>query len=130
VVYFLFLSEAARRIAASGIPILSRSQTEPSISRELSLRRAIPSLDRIPTRTIRTAASQPRTPVHQLPRIQRRADAPRRIRSAAATTTTATTTTMITTAANVTSSTGPSFIDGLLNSQERLHNLQNIRMHG
>ena len=73
--FSLLFSEAARRIAASGIPILSRSQTEPSISRELSIRRTMPTLDRVPSRTIRPPPlprTQPRIPISQLPRIQRR----------------------------------------------------------
>jgi hypothetical protein len=37
---------------------------------------------------------------------------------------------MITRTSNLTSSSNSSFIDNLLNSQERLHNLQNVRMHG
>ncbi|CAF3722795.1 unnamed protein product [Adineta steineri] len=117
-------SEAARRIAASGIPILSRAQTEPSISRELSVRRVTPSLDRIPSRTIRPPTlSQPRLPINQLPRIQRRGGGPTRARPVPPRlpppppppppTTTA-----------------PSFLDNLLHSQERLHNLQNVRMNG
>jgi len=125
-----FYSEAVRRIAASGIPILSRSQTEPSISQELSVRRTTPTLDRVPSRTIRPPPlppSQPRIPINQLPRIQRRVDAPSRPR---ATTTTRRTTAITTRISNPTSSNNPSFIDNLLNSQERLHNLQNVRMHG
>ncbi len=112
-----FYSEAARRIAASGIPILSRAQTEPSISRDLSMRRTMPTLDRIPSRTIRPPTLPPRIPINQLPRIHRRAGAPSRSRPTATPPTT-------------TNPTGPSFIDNLLHSQERLHNLQNVRMHG
>lgn len=126
--FSLLFSEAARRIAASGIPILSRSQTEPSISRELNIRRTMPTLDRVPSRTIRPPAlppTQPRTPISQLPRIQRRVDAPpARPRPRAPRPPT------IIRTSNSTSSTNPSFIDNLLNSQERLHNLQNVRMHG
>jgi hypothetical protein len=125
-IFFLF-SEAARRIAASGIPILSRIETEPSISRDLSIRRTTPPLDRVPSRTIRPPPlppSQPRIPIHQLPRIQRRADASTRVRPRPAPPT------LIRTTTDLTSSTNPSFIDNLLNSQERLHNLQNVRMHG
>ncbi len=128
----VLFSEAARRIAASGIPILSSSQTEPSISRALSIRHTTPTLDRVPSRTIRPPPlppSQPRIPINQLPRIQRRIDAPSRPRprplpasrpAPAPSTQTS----------NPTPLTTPSFIDHLLNSQERLHNLQNVRMHG
>ncbi|CAF1062728.1 unnamed protein product [Rotaria sordida] len=120
-------NEAARRIAASGIPILARSHTEPSISRELSVRRTTPTLDRVPSRTIRPP-TQPRIPINQLPRIQRRADAPLRSRptprlpSPPPPTTTQT--------SHSTSSNVPSFLDNLLNSQQRLHNLQNVRING
>ncbi|CAF1300387.1 unnamed protein product [Rotaria sp. Silwood1] len=116
-------NEAARRIAASGIPIMSRSHTEPSISRELSIRRTTPILDRVPSRTIRPpriAPTQPRIPINQLPRIQRRTDAPVRPSP------TPRSSTMTTRPSNSTSSVAPSFIDNLLNSQERLHNLQNM----
>ena len=121
-------SEAARRIAASGIPILSRSRTQPSISRELSLQRHTINLDRIPSRTIRPAAatnvrtrpppSPPQVPIHQLPRIRRRPDAPIREPS------------RIRTIQRTVTAPTPSFLDNLLNSQERLHTLQNIRLHG
>ncbi|CAF2522575.1 unnamed protein product [Rotaria sp. Silwood2] len=120
-------NEAARRIAASGIPILSRSHTEPSISRELSIRRTTPTLDRVPSRTIRpprVAPVQPLIPINQLPRIQRRTDAPLRPRPIPRSSTTTTRT------SDSISSIAPSFIDNLLNSQERLHNLQNVRIHG
>ncbi|CAM4754905.1 unnamed protein product [Rotaria magnacalcarata] len=115
-------NEAARRIAASGIPILSRSHTEPSISRELSVRRT-PTLDRVPSRTIRPSPlppAPPRIPISQLPRIQRRNDAPRRPRP----------TLPVPPSSTRTSNAAPSFLDTLLNSQERLHNLQNVRIHG
>lgn len=125
-----FFSEAARRIAASGIPILSRTQTEPSISRALSLEHQQIHLDRVPSRTIRPSAparsSTPRVPIHQLPRIRRRPDAAPA--AAAPRTTTASTRTVQRT--NTAPAATPSFIDHLLTSQERLHNLQNVRMHG
>jgi len=81
----------------------------------------------MPSRTIRPPPlppAQPRIPINQLPRIRRRVDAPSRPRAAAAA---PITTTRI---SNPTPSNNPSFIDNLLNSQERLHNLQNVRMHG
>ncbi|CAF1434131.1 unnamed protein product [Adineta ricciae] len=118
-------SEAARRIAASGIPILTRTQTEPSISRQLSMRRMTPSLDRIPTRTIRPPlVPQARVPISQLPRIQRRANTSTRERQVTAAMTSAAnndnTTNSSTQTINV------SFLDNLIHSQERLHNLQNM----
>ncbi|CAF3286474.1 unnamed protein product [Rotaria socialis] len=118
-------NEAARRIAASGIPIISRSHTEPSISRELSVRRT-PTLDRVPSRTIRPSPlppAPPRIPISQLPRIQRRNDAPSRPRPTLPVPPPSRSSTR-------TSNAAPSFLDTLLNSQERLHNLQNVRIHG
>ncbi|CAF3739368.1 unnamed protein product [Rotaria socialis] len=118
-------NEAARRIAASGIPIISRSHTEPSISRELSVRRT-PTLDRVPSRTIRPSPlppAPPRIPISQLPRIQRRNDAPSRPRPTLPVPPPPRSSTR-------TSNAAPSFLDTLLNSQERLHNLQNVRIHG
>ncbi|UJR26601.1 hypothetical protein I4U23_007921 [Adineta vaga] len=124
-------SEAARRIAASGIPILTRTQTEPSISRELSIQRMTPSLDRAPSRTIRPPPlSQPRVPISQLPRIQRRANTLNRERPAAAAAAVATITNNNNNNNIATHTANPSFLDNLLHSQERLHNLQNVRMHG
>ncbi len=87
------------------------------------MRRTMPTLDRIPSRTIRPPTlpppPPPRIPINQLPRIHRRAGAPSRSRPTATPPTT-----------NPTHPTGPSFLDNLLHSQERLHNLQNVRMHG
>lgn len=121
---YVIFSEAARRIAASGIPILTRASTEPSISRELSIRRTTPALDRVPSRTIRPPPM--RVPINQLPRIRRRADAPVRARPAPAPPATTTTTA----AANPARSVSSSFIDNLLRSQQRLHNMQSVRLHG
>lgn len=122
-------SEAARRIAASGIPILSRTQTEPSISRQLSVRRIIPSLEPVPSRTIRPPRlppAPPRIPIRQLPRIQRRVDAPPRPRPVQQQQQPAPPQQHL----NRTSSTTSSFLDNLLNTQQRLHNLQNVRIQG
>ncbi|CAF5093339.1 unnamed protein product, partial [Rotaria magnacalcarata] len=58
--------------------------------------------------------------ISQLPRIQRRNDAPRRPRP----------TLPVPPSSTRTSNAAPSFLDTLLNSQERLHNLQNVRIHG
>lgn len=87
------------------------------------MRRSTPSLDRVPSRTIRPSPAQPRIPVSQLPRIQRRADAPVRTQNRPPRPNPPRPTQSL-------PSTSPSFLDGLLNSQERLHNLQNVRMHG
>ena len=66
------------------------------------------------TRVVRRPPAPSRIPIHQLPRIQCRADASPRPRFKAKTKT-----------SNPTSSL---FIDKLLNSQTQLHSLQNIRM--
>ncbi len=87
----------------------------------------------MPSRTIRPPPlppAQPRIPINQLPRIRRRVDAPSRPHAAATAAAAAAPTTTTTRISNPTASNNPSFIDNLLNSQERLHNLQNVRMHG
>jgi hypothetical protein len=109
--FYDFISEAARRIAVSGIPILARPQTAPLMKQENNM-----TVDRKQARIRRCVPVLPRISINQLPRIQRRADAPPRPKPKPKTQ-----------EPNPTSS---SFIDRLLNAQKHLHSSQNIQMQG
>lgn len=88
----------------------------------------------MPSRTIRppriplppppTTTTQRRISISQLPRIQRRADAPARPSQPTPVPT------PVTRTLTTVPLTNASFLDDLLNSQQRLHNLENVRMHG
>jgi len=92
------------------------------------VRRSTPSLDRVPSRTIRPVLpAQPRIPISQLPRIRRRADAPVRTQNRPPRSNPPP---PLPPRTQPLPSTSTSFLEDLLASQERLLNLQNVRMHG
>ena len=87
----------------------------------------------MPSRTIRPPRIPPLPPrisISQLPRIQRRTTAPARPPPPTPVPVPSTTPTTVTRTSNAVSSTNASFLDDLLSSQQRLYNLQNVRMHG
>ncbi len=105
-----FFSEAARRIAASGLPVLPSPRSTALINQAKymsALQEKRKLVARLPSRI----------PTKQLPRIQRRTDAPLRPQS------------------NIISQksksfSNASFIDKLLHSQSQLYSLKNIQMQG
>lgn len=104
---FFSYSEAARRIAASGKPIIPSPRSAALISQTqnmAALRHKRQQYARLP----------PKISVNQLPRIQRRTDAPLRPHLKPI---------------NRISNNIP-FLDNLLRSQEELYLLQNIQMQG
>jgi len=106
----IFCSEAARRIGASGIPILSSPRTTALISQ-------VKNMATLNRKRKQFLHLPPKIPVNQLPRIQRRTDAPFRPRS-----------NTITQKSNPPAS--ASFIDKLLHSQKQLYSMENIEMQG
>ena len=107
---FNFYSEAVRRIAESGIPVVPYPRSMALISQAknmAALHRKRKQFARLP----------PKIPINQLPRIRRRTDAilrpqPKLVNK------------------KFNRSTSTSFIDKLLQSQQQLHSFEHIQMQG